>query len=210
MCKKIKLILVVVTMLGALVAQAQPQRRWGITAGGNYNEIHFKQTNIFKSDRMFGGSLGVTGELMIPGVGFGIDGSVLYTLRQGKIHFGDKKAWSSQGIETQAVQLHYIDVPLNLKFRYANLGGFESTMMPFVYAGPTFSFLAGHSKANDALKYTTMSVLLHAGIGVELFNRVQISGGYSFSIGQNLSTKILDDHVAKHRTWFVQATYFFK
>lgn len=210
MSKKIRLILVVAAVLGALVAQAQPQRRWGITASGNYNEIHFKQTDIFDSDRMFGGSLGITGELMIPGVGFGIDGSILYTLRQGKLHFGDKYAWSSQGIETQSVQLHYVDVPLNLKFRYANLGGFESTMMPFIYAGPTFSFLAGHSKANDALKYTTVSVLLHAGIGVELFNRVQISGGYSFSIGQNLGTKLLDEHVAKHRTWFIQATYFIK
>jgi hypothetical protein len=210
MTKKIRLILVVVAVLGALVAQAQPQRRWGITLGGNYNEIHFKQTNIMESDRMFGGSIGLTGEMMIPGVGFGIDGSVLYTLRQGKVHFGDKRIWESQGIETQAVRLHYIDVPLNLKFRYSNLGGFESTMMPFVYAGPTFSFLAGHNKVNDALKYTTVSVLLHAGIGVELFNRLQLSGGYSFSIGQSVRTKLLDDHVAKNRTWFIQATYFIK
>ena len=210
MTKKIRLILVVVAVLGALVAQAQPQRRWGITLGGNYNEIHFKQTNIMESDRMFGGSIGLTGEMMIPGVGFGIDGSVLYTLRQGKVHFGDKRIWESQGIETQAVRLHYIDVPLNLKFRYSNLGGFESTVMPFVYAGPTFSFLAGHNKVNDALKYTTVSVLLHAGIGVELFNRLQLSGGYSFSIGQSVRTKLLDDHVAKNRTWFIQATYFIK
>ncbi len=210
MTKKIRLILVVVAVLGALVAQAQPQRRWGITLGGNYNEIHFKQTNIMESDRMFGGSIGLTGEMMIPGVGFGIDGSVLYTLRQGKVHFGDKRIWESQGIETQAVRLHYIDVPLNLKFRYSNLGGFESTMMPFVYAGPTFSFLAGHNKVNDALKYTTVSVLLHAGIGVELFNRLQLSGGYSFSIGQSVRTKLLDDHVAKNRTWFIQAIYFIK
>jgi hypothetical protein len=148
--------------------------------------------------------------MMIPGVGFGVDASILYTMRQGKVHFGDKLAWNSQGIETQAVRLHYIDVPLNLKFRYSNLGGLESTLMPFIYAGPTFSFLAGHNKVGDALKYTTVNVLLHAGIGVELFNRVQISGGFSFSVGQNLGTKLLDEHVAKHRTWFVQATYFIK
>lgn len=199
-----------VALLCAVSSFAQPERRWGVTIGGNYNEIHFKQSDIFDSDPMFGGSIGVTGDLMIPGVGFGIDGSILYTFRQGRVHFGDKRAWESQGIETQAVQLHYIDVPLNLKFRYSRLGGLESTIMPFVYAGPTFSFLAGHNKVGNALKYTTVNVLLHAGIGVELFNKVQISGGYSFSVGQNLGTKILDEHVAKHRTWFVQATYFFK
>lgn len=206
----IKLIFLVAAILCSLLAQAQPVRRWGITASGNYNEIHFKQPDIFASDRMFGGSLGITGDMMIPGVGFGIDGSIMYTLRQGRLHLGDKKAWSSQGLGTEVASQHYIDVPLNLKFRYSKLGGLESTIMPFVYAGPTFSFLVGHNKVNDALRYTTVNVLLHAGIGVELFERVQISGGYSFSVGQNLGTKILDDHVAKHRTWFVQATYFFK
>ena len=210
MRKFTRLLALAVALLCAVSSFAQPERRWGVTVGGNYNEIHFKQSDIFDSDPMFGGSIGVTGDLMIPGVGFGIDGSILYTFRQGRVHFGDKRAWESQGIETQAVQLHYIDVPLNLKFRYSRLGGLESTIMPFVYAGPTFSFLAGHNKVGNALKYTTVNVLLHAGIGVELFNKVQISGGYSFSVGQNLGTKILDEHVAKHRTWFVQATYFFK
>lgn len=210
MRKFTRLLVLAVALLCAVSSFAQPERRWGVTVGGNYNEIHFKQSDIFDSDPMFGGSIGVTGDMMIPGVGFGIDGSILYTFRQGRVHFGDKRAWESQGIETQAVQLHYIDVPLNLKFRYSRLGGLESTIMPFVYAGPTFSFLAGHNKVGNALKYTTVNVLLHAGIGVELFNKVQISGGYSFSVGQNLGTKILDEHVAKHRTWFVQATYFFK
>ena len=210
MRKHIKYIIAVVALLCSLSSVAQPIRRWGVTAGGNYNEIHFKQSDIFASDRMFGGSVGLTGEMMIPGVGFGIDASILYTLRQGRLHLGDKTAWSSQGIENQAARLHYIDVPLNLKFRYSRLGGVESTIMPFVYAGPTFSFLAGHNKVGDALNYTRVSVLLHAGVGVELFNKVQLSGGYSFSIGQNLGTKLLDDNVAKHRTWFVQATYFFK
>ena len=210
MSKYIKHILVVVALLCALSSTAQPVRRWGVTVGGNYNEIHFKQSDIFESDRMFGGSAGVTGELMIPGVGFGVDGSILYTLRQGRLHLGDKLVWSSQGIDTQVSRLHYIDVPLNLKFRYSRLNGFENTLMPFAYIGPTFSFLAGHNKFDDALKYTTVNVLLHAGIGVELFNHLQVSGGYSFSIGQNLGTKLLDENVAKHRTWFVQATYFFK
>ncbi|MBQ5509460.1 MAG: outer membrane beta-barrel protein [Muribaculaceae bacterium] len=206
----IKYTLITIALLSALSSVAQPVRRWGITVGGNYNEIHFKQSDLFDSDRMFGPSIGVTGDMMIPGVGFGIDASILYTMRQGRLHLGDRRVWESLGLGNEVARQHYIDVPLNLKFRYSRLGGLESTLMPFIYAGPTFSFLAGHSKANDALKYTTMSVLLHAGIGVELFNRVQISGGYSFSIGQNLGTKILDDHVAKHRTWFIQATYFIK
>ena len=159
---------------------------------------------------MFGGSVGFTGDMMIPGVGFGLDASILYTLRQGRLHLGDKLAWGSQSLGNEVARMHYIDVPINLKFRYSNLGGLESTIMPFAYAGPTFSFLAGHTKVGDALRYTTVNVLLHAGVGVELFNKVQVSGGYVFSVGQNLGTKLLDDHVAKQRSWFIQATYFFK
>ena len=206
----IKFLIISVALLSAISSVAQPVRRWGVTVGGNYNEIHFKQTDIFESDRMFGGSVGITGDMMIPGVGFGIDGSILYTLRQGRLHLGDRRIWESQGLGNEVARQHYIDVPINLKFRYSKLGGLESTLMPFIYAGPTFSFLVGHNKVGDALKYTPVNVLLHAGIGVELFNKVQVSGGYSFSVGQNLGTKLLDDHVAKHRTWFIQATYFFK
>ena len=206
----IKYLIISIALLSALSSVAQPVRRWGVTVGGNYNEIHFKQTDIFASDCMFGPSVGVTGDMMIPGVGFGIDASILYTMRQGRIHLGDKQAWASQGIENQVARQHYIDVPLNLKFRYSRLNGFENTLMPFAYVGPTFSFLAGHNKFDDALKYTTVNVLLHAGIGVEITNHLQVSGGYSFSIGQNLGTKLLDENVAKHRTWFIQATYFFK
>ena len=179
------LIAAVIVIFSSITAQAQ-NSRWGVVVGGNYNKIHFKQQDIFAVDKGFGATAGLMGEIMLPGVGFGFEGQFLYTMRSSKLHMGDRRVWESLGLGDERLLLHYIDVPLNLKFRYANLGGFESTMMPFVYAGPTFSFLAGHSKANDALKYTTMSVLLHAGIGVELFNRVQISGGYSFSIGQNL------------------------
>lgn len=206
----IKYTLITIALLSALSSVAQPVRRWGITVGGNYNEIHFKQSDLFESDRMFGPSIGVTGDMMIPGVGFGIDASILYTMRQGRLHLGDRRVWESLGLGNEVARQHYIDVPLNLKFRYSRLGGLESTLMPFIYAGPTFSFLVGHNKVGDALKYTDVNVLLHAGIGVELFNKVQVSGGYSFSVGQNLGTKLLDDNVAKHRTWFVQATYFFK
>lgn len=206
----IKYTLITIALLSALSSVAQPVRRWGITVGGNYNEIHFKQSDLFESDRMFGPSIGVTGDMMIPGVGFGIDASILYTMRQGRLHLGDRRVWESLGLGNEVARQHYIDVPLNLKFRYSRLGGLESTLMPFIYAGPTFSFLVGHNKVGDALKYTGVNVLLHAGIGVELFNKVQVSGGYSFSVGQNLGTKLLDDNVAKHRTWFVQATYFFK
>ena len=115
----IKYTLITIALLSALSSVAQPVRRWGITVGGNYNEIHFKQSDLFESDRMFGPSIGVTGDMMIPGVGFGIDASILYTMRQGRLHLGDRRVWESLGLGNEVARQHYIDVPLNLKFRYS-------------------------------------------------------------------------------------------
>ena len=47
----IKHLIISVALLSALSSWAQPVRRWGVTVGGNYNEIHFKQTDIFESDQ---------------------------------------------------------------------------------------------------------------------------------------------------------------
>lgn len=205
----IALLLSAILVLGSSLA-ASAETRWGPTIGINYNVIHFKQGDIFKSDRMIGGQAGLTGELMVPGIGFGVDGSVLYSLRQGKLHLGDKKVWASQGAGTETCSLHYIDVPLNLKFKYHNLNGVENTIMPMVFVGPTISFLAGHNKCADQLSYQKVSASLHFGLGCELFNKVQVKAGYQFSIGSSLKTKLLDENDAKNRSWFCNVTYFLK
>lgn len=203
------------TIIAALVAVsslgfgAKAEGRWGVTLGGNYNEVHFKQSDIINVDRQFGAVAGFTGEYMIPGIGFGVDASLLYTMRGSKLHLGDRKVWSSLGAGTENCTLHYIDLPINLKFKYRNLNGIENIIMPIAFAGPTFSFLAGHNKCADALSYKTVSVGIHAGIGCELYNKVQINASYNFSIGRSLRTKLLDENDAKNRTWTVTATYFF-
>lgn len=203
------LLLAVITATGTYKVSAQTTSRWGVTAGAVYNELHFKQTDIFASDRMFGPTAGLTAEMMIHGVGFGLDLSALYTLRQARLHMGDRKAWSSLGLGTEVCRLHYIDVPLHLKFKYRRLGGLENTIAPIIFAGPQFTFLVGHSNLGDQMKYTTVGVQLHFGIGAELFDHFQINAGYGFNIGETCRTKLLDENSAKNRTWTLTATYLF-
>lgn len=210
MRNKISRILVVVAvMIATIAAQAQTTTRWGITAGANYNQIHFKQSNIMDVDRAFGPMAGLTGELNFQGIGFGLDASVLYSMRGGKLHYGDHKIWSSLGLGNETCTMHYIDVPINLKFRWQRMNGFENTLMPFVAAGPTFSFLVGNN-LKQANKYHPVSVIMHFGVGIELFRHLQIQGGYNFSIGETMRTRLLDENIAKNRYWNISATYFFK
>ena len=161
------------------------------------------------SKRAMGPQLGVTGEMNFSGIGFGVEGSLLYTLKQGKVNYGERTIWESQGFGDEMVSMHYLDVPLHLKFKYNRLGGAESTIMPMVFVGPQFSFLM-HGNHGNINKYSPVSVYLDMGLGCELMERVQLRGGYNFSIGQSFHTKMLDENVAKNRTWYFNVTWFLK
>ena len=206
--KKITL-LVMAMVIGTASAMAQTSSRWGITAGANINNIHFKQQDIVPTKRMMGPQLGVTGEMNFSGIGFGAEGSVLYTLKQGKVNYGDRMVWSSIGAGDETVSMHYLDVPLHLKLKYNRLNGLENTVMPLIYVGPQFSFLVNgsHSELNS---YPPVNVYLDMGAGLELVERWQVRVGFNFSVGQSFHTKLLDDNVAKNRTWYFNLTYFLK
>lgn len=202
-------LLITVMLLTSAAATAQTTSRWGITAGANINEVHFKQSDIVPSVRAWGPQVGVTGEMNFGSAGFGVDAGLLYTLKQGKVNYGSRTMWSSVGAGNEMVSMHYVDVPLHLKFKWRRLGGMETTFMPLLYVGPQFSFLAHGSKGylND---YSPVSVYLDMGAGVELMERLQLRAGYNFSIGQSFHTKLLDENVAKNRTWYFNVTWFLK
>lgn len=206
---KQKIFVAVLALMTAVGAIAQNSSRWGIVAGANYNTIDFSQGEIFDSDPLFCPTAGVTGEMMFPGIGFGVDAGLRYTMRSGKLHLGQKWAWASQGYGDENVMIHYVEVPLHLKFKYHDLNGFENKIMPLVYAGPSFNFHVAHNDAGDALSYKRINVTLDAGIGCELFNKVQINLGYSFSVSQGLRTKLLDRHTARHKAFMGTVAYFF-
>ena len=194
--KKISLLLAAAIV--AIAAQAQTTTRWGVTAGIGYNELHFKQSDIMKVDRGFGPIVGLTGEMLIPGVGFSVDASLLYAMRTSKLHMGEKTIWSSLGYGNEMCRMHYLDIPLTVRFKYHNLNGVENTIMPMVFAGPTFSIAVGKN-LTSALSYKPVSV-----------NHLQSAAAYNFSVGESAKTKLLDENSAKNRCWTLTATYFFK
>ncbi len=208
--KKITYLLIAaMALFTATTAMAQTTSRWGITAGANFNEVHFKQTDIAPAKRAWGPQLGVIGEMNFSGIGFGVESGLLYTLKQGKVNYGARTMWAAVGAGNEMVSMHYVDVPLHLKFKWHRMGGFETTLMPLLYAGPQFSFLVGanHKNLNT---YSPVSVYLDMGAGVEIMERCQLRAGYNFSIGQTFHTKLLDENIAKNRTWYVNLTWFLK
>ncbi len=206
MKKLFVIILLAVAALGGSV-KSSAQFRWGATVGTTFTDLKFKQ-DLITVNSLTGASAGVKGELMFPGIGFGIEFGALYEMRGAKLHLGDKLIWSSQGFGTTTDRLHYLDIPFHLKFKWTRMNGFEDYLAPFVQGGPTISILLAHT-SNKALKYPTGAFGLTAGGGVELFKRWQIGAFYTWGMTYAVKTVQLTDFSARNSTWDIRVTYFF-
>lgn len=207
MMKKILLLVAVIVMALSHSLSATAETRWGVTAAGNISTLKFNQ-NLASISQVCNFSVGVTGELIIPGAGFAVDGSLLYTQLGGKIGLGEYPVWSVDGYTNPRTYQHYLEIPLNLKFKYSNLNGVENTIAPLVFAGPSFTILMAHSDI-DALKYAGGEFSVHVGFGCEIIRRIQVTGSYNWGLTYALRTAKLDQYSAKNRYWRVAVTYMF-
>lgn len=203
-----KSLLIAIVFLTILLPSAvRAQFRYGATAGVDFSTLKFKQ-ELITVDAATGFQAGVQGEMMFPGIGFGVDIAMLYNQRGATLHLGERKVWASQGYTDPRCYLHYIEIPINLRFKWTRMQGLEDYIAPYVFGGPSLSLLAGHSKI-DALQYAFGEVGLQCGLGFEIMKRWQIQGSYTWGMTYALKTRLLDDFSAQNRTWSIRATYFF-
>ena len=183
------------------------QFRWGATAGYNGNNLTFKQ-DIVSVSSTSGFTAGGIGELMFPGIGFGIDLGLMYNMQGAKVNLGQKKVWSSLGYGNENVTLHSLTIPFHLRFKWTRLNGLEDIIAPLIYGGPEFNIQVAHGKCK-AFIYSGGDLSLTVGGGVELKKKWQITGGYSWGMTYALKTKLLDNYSAQSRQWHIRLAYFF-
>lgn len=194
-------------LLTAATPAAHAQMRWGVTAGALLTDLHFKQS-LVSVKQVPGFSAGILGEMIFPGVGFGIDVGAQYEMRGASLHLGEKMMWSSEGYGTTRLYTHYLNVPIHLRFKYTRLNGFEEVLAPLVYVGPSFGFMLGHSKL-DAFSFPFGEIGLDMGIGAEIKKRWQVTLSYNLGMTYCTKANILTDYSAQNREWKLSATYFF-
>ena len=202
----IKLLTILSLVIGASVA-ANAQFRYAAIAGFENTNLKFKQDLVTVSHTP-SFQVGVQGEMMFPGLGFGIDLGLIYNQLGAKVNLGERKIWASQGYGDERVRLHTLQIPLHLRFKWTRMSGLEDIIAPFVYGGPDFNILVGHGKC-DAFQYAGGDLSLSAGGGVELFRRWQLSFQYSWGMTYALKTKLLDNYSARSRSYAVRLAYFF-
>lgn len=194
-------------MLLAVAFGASAEFRWGPTAGINITGFRWKQ-KLIGTDQRVGFNGGVMSELMIPGIGFGVDGAIKYSLRGAYVGFGEKEIWSSSGYGDQNVWLHTLQIPINLRFKWTRMDGFEQYIAPFAYAGPVFNFILGTNKA-PMLEHPAASVGLQCGIGGEFLTRYQLSVGYMWDVSYDVRTLKLDNFSSRAEGWQINVAVLF-
>lgn len=199
------IIILTAAIAGSFVANAQ--FRYAAIAGPEFTNLKFKQDLVDVSQTV-GYQVGVQGEMMFPGLGFGLDVGLIYSQLGAKVNLGQRKVWSSLGYGDERVRLHNLMIPLHLRFKWTRMNGLEDIIAPFVYGGPDFNILVGHGKC-DAFKYAGGNLGLTVGGGFELFKRWQVSASYSWGMTYALKTKLLDNYSARNRSYAFRLAYFF-
>lgn len=194
-------------MVLAVALGASAKFRWGPVVGANFLHYNWKQ-QLVESTTIPGFNVGVQCEVMIPGIGFGIDFGLRYVNRGGRVAFDDQYVWSSDNIGTTDLRLHTVQIPLNLRFKWTRMDGFENYLAPFVYGGPQFNFNVANTKC-EAVKRASASVGLGVGLGVEIFKRFQLSGGYLWDVTYDVRTHKLDDFSSRLEGWVVDFAVLF-
>lgn len=199
-----KLVLVLLAIVFGLSANAE--LRWGPTASVNFNTFHWKEP-LLETHLQAGFDAGIMTEIMIPGIGFGVDAGLTYGMRRGRVNFGEWEAWKSQGFGDENVVLHTVNIPVHLRFKYTRLEGIEETIAPLAFAGPVFQFNAGTNC--KALEQPFGTVALDFGLGCELFQKYQISVGYLWGLSYSAKTKVLENLSTRSDGFRINLAVFF-
>ncbi|MDE6437941.1 MAG: PorT family protein [Muribaculaceae bacterium] len=210
--KRFYLILVSLIIICAPALKAE--FRYAPIAGVTVGNLKFKQ-DLIDVDQKVAFQVGVQGEMMFPGLGFGLDLGLLYNMMGAQTNLGQRKIWSADGFGNVHTALHMITIPAHLRFKWTRMNGLEDYVAPFVYGGPDFSIMAGHSNikgnkgAENPWKYSGGDLGLTVGGGAEIMRNWQLSVQYTWGMTYLLKARKLDDYSARNRQWAVRLAYFF-
>lgn len=191
----------------AAVFGANAEFRWGPTAGINISNYYWKQ-KLIDNHQLVGPQAGIMAEVMIPGIGFGVDFGVRYQMIGATVDFSQQPVWAEDGIKDMKVWNHLVQLPINLRFKWTRMQGLEQYIAPLAYAGPVFNFNVASTKT-PALEHPAGWLALQCGIGAELFERFQITGGYLWGVSYLQRTVKLDNFSSRAQGWQINLVYLF-
>ena len=185
---------------------------FGIKAGVNLPEAPTLNVDDFKSSISgnTGWFVGPTAKFVIPVVGLGVEANLLYS--QANID-----------IDGQTILTQSIEVPLMLRYELS-IPAINRIIEPFIAIGPQFGWNIGDKSftldniadiAGREYRIKDSNTSLNLGLGLVLFNHLQIHGNYNLALGKtaDITGTIVDftKELAeiKTNTWQVSLAYIF-
>lgn len=203
-------IFIALLALIAVSATASAQFSWGPRVGVEVNKLHFDKSTL-DSDNRAGFTGGMQIEFTVPIINLGFDASVMYVHRtlSNDIPFTTSNGTTTTGTRKNS---DYIEVPINLKFKLG-LPIIGKIITPYAFTGPSFAFLTSKRAINEALRHRKVDTAWNFGLGVQLFNHLQIGASYGLGLSDalekvaHINSDVKID--GKNRYWTVTAAWLF-
>ena len=200
---------IAITLCLLASAPAFAQFNWGIKAGMNLASKPGSLEDI-KSEGKTGFFVGPTAKIMLPIVGLGIEGNILYSQ-------------TSSGLGGEDITRRSIEIPIYLRYEFS-LPIVNKFLEPFAAVGPQFGWALGNNdeKWQDTAgaiaewEYKKSNLSLNVGVGATVLNHVQLHINYNIALGNTGELKADPtsagwDYIkgSKVNTWQVSAAYIF-
>ena len=199
------LVIALIIAFSTIATTGYSQVRFGLRGEVGLNKATFSKKAI-EVENLNTFKIGPTVEIMFPVMDFGVEASILYNNNKMDVAYLED---SSTPIK---VTNHYIDIPVNLKYKF----GLISPVKIYAAAGPYAKIHVGgddikFADVTDDIKAKTFEAGVNLGLGVELFKRLAVGVNYGIQLTDDYSTnqpKWSDALNNKDGLWSIQATVY--
>ena len=177
------LVVALIVAFSTISTSGYAQIRLGLRGEVGLNKATFSKDAI-EVENLNSFKLGPTVELMFPVMNFGVEASVLYNNDRMNVAYLDDSNTAPLEITN-----HYIDIPLNLKYKF----GLIDLLKIYAAAGPYARIHVGgddikFSDVTDDIKAKSFEAGVNLGLGVEIFKRVAVGVNYGIQLSDDYST----------------------
>lgn len=173
------------------------QWRYGLQLGGNIQDGKTSGTSDVRISDKSGFDGGIIFEYQIPKTGFAPDIALTWNRHNADIMASGEK---------YRLPVNYISVPLHIKYKIA-AGILNNVIEPMIYTGPQCNLrLSDNVETFPIDKFT---VNWDAGIGFDIINFIQLTGGYSFGLNNAMRNTSLMSLRYKMNYWYIGVNILF-
>lgn len=193
----------------SMASTVNAQLRFGFKGEVGINKPSFTK-EVYSVENMNAFKIGPSVEFTVPVAGLGVEGSLLYSNEKMNVKNVEK---NGVGSVIEEISSHYIDVPVNLKYKM----GIISPLKVYLAVGPYAQFKVGGDEFTyEALKGKVddkkFQAGVNVGIGAEVINRVQLGFNYRLKLTDDYSTnepKLKDVLNENKGFWSIAAAVYF-